>query len=126
MFKIMDLNLSEMWMDLMNWALKPKKCGNTASNKEELGVFRHGRALHDNGVHPWAKPAPNIMDWQVFGPGKRLHPWHLHKSPMVAIVGMAVLVAANFRIASTSTTVPPRLRGNDRAVGTFCWCSSAT
>jgi len=63
----MDLNLSEMWMDLMNWALKPKKCGNTASNKEELGVFRDGRALHDNGVHPWAKPAPNIMDWQVFG-----------------------------------------------------------
>ena len=58
MFKIMGLNLSEMWMDLMNWALKPKKCGNTASNKEELGVFRHGRALHDSGVHPWAKPAP--------------------------------------------------------------------
>ena len=122
MFKIMDLNLSEMWMDLMNWALKPKKCGNTASKKRNW-VYS---AMEEHSIRGQSPLRISWIGKFLDSPGKRLHPWHLHKSPMVAVVGMAVLVVANFRIASTSTTVPPRLRGNDRAVGKFCWCSSAT
>jgi hypothetical protein len=42
--------------------IETKKMWQYSQQQEELGVFRDGRALH-----PWAKPAPNIMDWQVFG-----------------------------------------------------------